>query len=640
MVSSEENYAHARVSLTATVGDIDAAGTGVGLRGGHAFWNRPNPTEIQGAVNEYYGDDSWYVQGYWALDGVELLAYHLGADVSDQSPGAASNLAAPIAEGYPNPYRYGYHVDIREPTAETPQPVKYWVMGRAAWEAPDFQDDRRTVYGCSDGDSKGIYKFVADAPIPSYDDPAAISGTLYAPQVTNSEAASSAPPAEVDLEIEWLELGSASNGEVESWIAEYDDVTQVDYITEHTEYSAGQLGTDVAVNEALKTADLEVLTNGDGNQSYITNQEIVDWAEQYEQNGPDGVDEELRRVPFLETRAAAKEIGASIEFNKAEGVDSPDNSQPGDFVYFGISEFNDQLADDEGDIQLDRVDGGVVYRAELDPGYDVSRLEPVITGADFTDPAGQQLDNALGAIDNVYVMRDGRVLCCEDGAGDAPNRSYPNDGLYVFQPNVRLEVSSVAVGQGEAVEAEVVARNVPKGLSGGTFSVTVTDTEVVEITSASYPDAVDISESPTVSDDGSTASFRFADLGGAMEPEDTAFTLATVQLTGAGAGVTDIDTAASFDNDSGQPIDVETRSGLAITGPPSIGATAAAPTDPDSDGFYEDVNGNGRVDYADVRLLFAELDSNTVTSNARAFDFNQNDRLDFDDVVTLFEEVN
>jgi hypothetical protein len=34
-------------------------------------------------------------------------------------------------------------------------------------------------------------------------------------------------------------------------------------------------------------------------------------------------DEELRRVPFLGTRAAATEIGASIEFNKAEGVDRP-----------------------------------------------------------------------------------------------------------------------------------------------------------------------------------------------------------------------------------------------------------------------------------------------------------------------------
>jgi len=427
MVSSEENYAHARVSLTATVGDIDAAGTGVGLRGGHAFWNRPNPTEIQGAVNEYYGDDSWYVQGYWALDGVELLAYHLGADVSDQSPGAASNLAAPIAEGYPNPYRYGYHVDIREPTAETPQPVKYWVMGRAAWEAPDFQDDRRTVYGCSDGDSKGIYKFVADAPIPSYDDPAAISGTLYAPQVTNSEAASSAPPAEVDLEIEWLELGSASNGEVESWIAEYDDVTQVDYLASHVEgWSEG----DAVTADVLEAADRDVVENG--NQDYITDAEILEWADQYEERGPDGVDGDLRRVPFLETRAAAKEVGASIEFNKAEGVDSVDGAGPGDYVYFGISEFNDDMTNDIGDLRLERVDGGVVYRGQLTETYNITTLEPVIVGPDFSDPPADS-DDALRNVDNVYVMDDGRVLCLEDGFAEG-DRSYPNDCVYVFEP--------------------------------------------------------------------------------------------------------------------------------------------------------------------------------------------------------------
>ena len=138
-------------------------------------------------------------------------------------------------------------------------------------------------------------------------------------------------------------------------------------------------------------------------------------------------------MPFLETRAAAKEIGASIEFNKAEGVDSVDDAGPGDFVYFGISEFNDDLADDTGDIQMDRVDGGVVYRGELDSNYNVSTLEAVIVGPDFTDSADVAND-ALRNIDNVYVMEDGRVLCCEDGFAE-PGRDYPNDCLYVYDPD-------------------------------------------------------------------------------------------------------------------------------------------------------------------------------------------------------------
>ena len=645
MISSEENYSHPRVSYTYTVSDIVESGTGVGKIGGCQFWNRPNPTEIGSALESYVEDgeieETFTIQGSWSQGGIEKAAYQLGAEPVDQA--SDGNNLTPIGDMYPNPYRYGYHVDIRDPAADEPTPMKYWVMGRAAWEAPDIQGDRKTVYGCSDGDSKGIYKFVADEPIDSYEDTDDIAGTLYAPKITNDAASvadseSRNSPAQTPLDVEWIEMGHATNGEVDSWIAEYDDVTQVDYITEHTDYTEDELGQDVAYGDAIREADLHVLQSASGNQSYITNEEIVEWAEQYEQNGPDGVDEELRRVPFLETRAAAKEIGASIEFNKAEGVDSVDDSEPGDFVYFGISEFNDALADDEGDVQMDRVDGGVVYRAELEPDYNVSRLEPVITGPNFTD-SPEDADDALRNIDNVYTMRDGRVLCCEDGFG-GPARSYPNDGLYVFQPNVRLDVSSVAVGQGDAVEAEVVARNVPKGIAGGEISVSIADPEVVEITSASYSDEVGISEPPTVDDDGATASLRFADVGNAMEPEDTDFTLATVRLTGRGAGTTDIDTAGSLDDDDGEPIDVEARSGLAITGPANIGSAGDSPTDPDGDGYYEDVNGNGRVDYADVELLFRNLESDSVTSNAQAFDFNQNDRLDFDDVVSLYTEVN
>jgi len=431
MISAEENYAQPRVSLTATVGDIVEKGTGKDLIGGCQFWNRPNPNGIQEAIDGYYGDESWGVQGYWALTGLEFLAYYLGAErvdqtsmPVDQSSDDESNTTKPIGDIYPNPYRYGYFVDFRDPMAETPQPIKYYVMGRASWESPDIQSDKRTVYGCSDGDSKGIYKFVADKEIDGYCDPMNVAGTLYAPKVTNAEAAKKNPPADVNLEFEWLELGHAANDEVEKWISEYDEVTQVDYLETHADTDWEE-----DLEAALEEADKEIVENG--NRNYITNEEIVEWAEQYENDGPDGVDEELRKVPFLETRAAAKEIGATIEFNKAEGVDSVDGAGPGDYVYFAISALNDALADTLGDIRLDRVDGGVVYRAELEDDYNVSTLEPVIVGPDTSDPA-DVADDALINVDNIYVMDDGRVLCCEDA--DKFGRSYSNDCLYVYEP--------------------------------------------------------------------------------------------------------------------------------------------------------------------------------------------------------------
>ena len=430
-VSSEENYAHPRASLTDTVGDMAGAGTGEGSIAAAHFWNRPNPVDIQDAVNERYDNvDGWYVQGYWNLDGIEHLAYYLGADPVEAGDG---NPIEPITGTYPNVYRYGYHVEIQDPAAPAEEitPVKHYAMGRVSWESPAFLPDERTVYGCSDGDSKGVYKFVADEPIPSYDDPMDVAGTLYAPKITNDAAASGKSPAEVSLDVEWLELGHASNAEIEAWIAEYDDIDQADYLATHADWERG----DEVTAEVLKEADLEVIENGNGD--FIGREDILEWARQWEENGPNGVDEELRRIPFLETRDAATEIGASIEFNKAEGVDAVDDAEPGDYIYFGIAEFNDDLAgpsNDGGDIALERVDGGVVYRAELEEGYDVSTLEPVVVGPDFTEEqAMADVDDALRNVDNVYTMRDGRVLCCEDGWRGG-NRSYPNDGMYVYEP--------------------------------------------------------------------------------------------------------------------------------------------------------------------------------------------------------------
>ena len=633
-ISSEENYAHPRVSLTNTVGDAVEAGSGEGILGACQFWNRPNPSEIQGAVDEYDEVESWFIQGYWAMTGVEFLAYYLGAEQSDQS--GDTNLATtPIDDVYPNPYRYGYHVDIREPTAEDPEPMKYYVAGRASWEAPDIVGDQKTIYGCSDGDSKGIYKFVADEPIPSYENTDDIAGTLYAPKITNDaanaeEAGQRNSPADTNLEIEWLPLGHAANGEVESWIAEYDDVTQVDYLETHadTDWQEDPAG-------AIKEADLDVIENG--NRNYITNEEIVEWAAQYEANGPDGVDEDLRRVPFLETRAAAKEIGASIEFNKAEGVDSVDDAEPGDFVYFGISEFNDDLADETGDIQMDRVDGGVVYRAELEPNYNVSTLEPVIVGPDFTD-GPQDADDALRNIDNVYAMRDGRVLCCEDGFG-GPARSYPNDGLYVFQPNVQVDVDSMAVGYGQTGQVALTASSLPTGFSGAEVTVSVSNPEVASITGVEFSEGLGLTES-SMSNDGSTVTIRAADTDRNVQAGGRHVPLATLTVRGDSTGTTDLQVGVNqMDNEDGNPIDANARTGVLVTGPPTV-TGGSAPTDTDGDGLYEDLNGNGRLDYEDIEILFSNFDADSVTMNKSAYDFNENGQLDFDDIVDLYQKVN
>jgi len=65
------------------------------------------------------------------------------------------------------------------------------------------------------------------------------------------------------------------------------------------------------------------------------------------------------------------------------------------------------------------------------------------------------------------------------------------------------------------------------------------------------------------------------------------------------------------------------------------------PTDPDGDGLFEDINGNGMLDFDDVVAFYQNMA--WVTANTAVgidpYDFNGNGRIDYDDVVLLYYEV-
>ena len=74
-------------------------------------------------------------------------------------------------------------------------------------------------------------------------------------------------------------------------------------------------------------------------------------------------------------------------------------------------------------------------------------------------------------------------------------------------------------------------------------------------------------------------------------------------------------------------------------GPEPVGDFENAPTDPDGDGVYEDVNGDGNVTSSDVTALFANLDDESVQSEVDAFDVNGQGGVTSSDVTALFVEV-
>lgn len=285
---------------------------------------------------------------------------------------------------FPNPYDYGYIVEISDPKSNTPVPIKHFVMGRSAHENAVIMPDRKTVYLTDDGSFKGFYKFIAD----SAGDLSA--GTLYAAKVTQD---ATKVTAKAGFDIEWVELAHATNAQVEAWINEYDGIDETDYV--------------------------------EGSTNYISDAEVTAWA-------AGGAADD--RVAFLETLRAAEAKGATVEFNKMEGINinyngAKDRSIP--FMYVAMADITGAMTDNIGDIQITTNRCGVVYRLGLDLHYNAERMEPVVVGGAYDSAStGDKCDvNSIAQPDNVEVLDDGRVLIGEDTS------NHKNNMLWIYNPN-------------------------------------------------------------------------------------------------------------------------------------------------------------------------------------------------------------
>ena len=277
---------------------------------------------------------------------------------------------------YPNPYDYGYIVEIEDASTTEPDFIKHLAMGRFSHENAAVMPDERTVYLTDDGYDTVLFKFIAD----TAGDLSA--GTLYAAQVAQDDTRDSAITG---FDVEWVEMAASSNSEIQNWVDQYDGITTEDF-------------------------------SGEQN-SYITDEEINDWAEgrlnqDLNEDGTVGyaLDD---RVAFLESRKAAAALGASDEWNKMEGVafnaNAPEN------LYLAMSNIGYGMSDGQGDIDVTQNSCGIVYRMSLKGEWDVKRIEPVISGGPYTSSARNECDvNNLAGPDNLLVLNDGRVLIGED----------------------------------------------------------------------------------------------------------------------------------------------------------------------------------------------------------------------------------
>ncbi len=344
-------------------------GTMINCFGSLSPWGSPLTSEENyEAENTANWNNSTYTDGYPSYADVKLLQQYLGS------------------ASLPNPYNYGYIVEITDPKSADPKPVKHFTLGRVAHENSVVMPDWKTVYTTDDGTNKAFYKFVAD----NAGDLS--SGTLYAAKLKQD---ATSDPAKAGFNIQWIELGHSNNTQIKNWINEYNGISEADYV--------------------------------EGDTSYITDQEIEDWA-----NTGTGDD----RYAFLETLRAAKAKGATTEFRKMEGVvinygGAASRSIP--YMYVAMSEVAKGMTDDEGDIQLDSTAKcGAVYRFGLLADYNVNRMEPVVIGGAYNsagDENGNRCDvNGISNPDNLAVLDDGRVLIGEDTS------NHVNNALWIFNP--------------------------------------------------------------------------------------------------------------------------------------------------------------------------------------------------------------
>jgi secreted PhoX family phosphatase len=379
-------------------------GTGANCFGSVSPWNTPLTSE-EWVVNTSVGSTT-----------------HPSWNSSDEIAGNAllAGMWA-LSDNASNPYDYGYIVEITDPET-TPTPVKHFTVGRYEHENSVVMPDRKTVYSSQDDTGGVLFKFVAD----NVDDLSA--GTLYGAKLQQDAGLND--PAVTGFGVTWVELASGNNAQIGSWINEFDDI-----------------GTDQFV---------------DGESSYMTLADVVAWAGWVTAGRPGGVNYPTLengggkvtagqpmddRSAFLESRQAARQLGATAEWRKLEGIsihqDRVEEAVTGvdkvadevvttAYMYLAIADLDNTMIDDEGDIQLSsRVkDCGGVYRAKIESDYSLTRIEPVIMGATFRsslDGAERCDVNNLSQPDNVVVMKDGRILLGEDGFQE-------NNTLWMYDP--------------------------------------------------------------------------------------------------------------------------------------------------------------------------------------------------------------
>jgi endoglucanase len=272
------------------------------------------------------------------------------------------------------------------------------------------------------------------------------------------------------------------------------------------------------------------------------------------------------------------------------------------------------------------------YQVEIDS------MRKTVTGTETTISglsSGTRYEISVMAVDAAGNMSDAiRVTASTkkgDGqtGGDAPT----------------ISVNTEAVTTGGMAKRSIMLSDAPKGLSGYEIKISVRDTSVATIENAGISSSLSaIGQAIDIAQDGSTVVMSAVDLQQNVQSGASDIKLGWIGFKGQSQGETEIAVAVqAIDNDNGNDIPVQTTmSTLSVVSGGSGNVEpidGTMPTNVDNDPVYEDLNGNGELDYNDIVVFFNNMNSSEMTNHTGAYDFNGNGQIDFDDVVSMFEET-
>jgi PKD repeat protein len=230
---------------------------------------------------------------------------------------------------------------------------------------------------------------------------------------------------------------------------------------------------------------------------------------------------------------------------------------------------------------------------------------------------------------------------------------------------MHLTFSNIVANSDGTATADLIADRIPSGdgFAGYVIRLNVASPSPAKVTRITYNTAVK-GMSSTTAVPFTNGTITWADTDHQFEPGNsrTSINLATITLNGITSSPTVLNAQfVNLDGDGPNWSDLipgSTIGNAVITGSsqsvittaPTVAVTVGIrplalpgmtnpPKDPNNDGIYEDLNGDGKVSYTDTTLYFQNWHWIESNEPVALFDFDRNGAIDFGDIITLNDRV-